>query len=355
MASPAVETKMEEPNPNLSVLGKRKRDTDTNTDHETERDEANDRIYDPDADDEDSMPQLMDLYDGDDDDGDELDDDDVGDDAANDDDDEEQHIHMESSEAFPGCAIYDKDIPALKKAIMSIPKKVVEILGPHDCDGKHAKMHMRAAKALLEIPTTKRPRIALIGNAGAGKSSSFNACVDMLNLAKSLSGGQSCTAVPTQYGSPLTGQTKLYGAVVVYYKSVEIQGLLANLLTDFTTDEFEQDLAWDAETRQIFHRRAVSALKSLQVLFRDQDEFATIESTREYLRNNYEDKSVNALCKMIQSCEDKLKDKSIVDGAYAECCEASSRAKLRQAIDPFMNGRANGTEPSLWSLVKQVW
>ncbi|KAK4899600.1 hypothetical protein LTR49_027607 [Elasticomyces elasticus] len=157
MASPAVETKMEEPNPNLSVLGKRKRDTDTDNEYEAnDTNEADDGLYDPDAEDEDSMPQLMDLDNGDDDDGNELDDDDVGDDAANDDDDEEQHIHMESSEAFPGCAIYDKDIPALKKAMMSIPKKVVEILGPHDCDGKHAKMHMRAAKALLEIPTTKR-------------------------------------------------------------------------------------------------------------------------------------------------------------------------------------------------------
>ncbi|KAK4896001.1 hypothetical protein LTR49_028196 [Elasticomyces elasticus] len=57
---------------------------------------------------------------------------------------------------------------------------------------------------------------------------------------------------------------------------------------------------------------------------------------------------------MVASCEEKLKDKSIVDGSCAECCQASSRVKLRQAIDPFMNAKANGTEPSLWPLVKQV-
>ncbi|KAK5700424.1 hypothetical protein LTR17_022926 [Elasticomyces elasticus] len=355
MASPAVETKMEEPNPNLSVLGKRKRDTDTETDDVNETNEANGKIYDPDDEDEDSMPQFRDLDDGEDDDEDnELNDDDADDDTPEDDDDEQQHIHVESSEAFPGCAIYDKDIPAIKKAMTGIPKKAVEVLTGQDCSGKHAKTHMRAAQALLEIPTTKRPKIALIGNAGVGKSSLLCAVTDMLNLAKSLSGGQSCTCVPTQYSSPFAHQTKQYAALIIYYNAADTQELLAGFLRDVETDEFEQDPAWDAETRQLFHRRAVSALKSLQVLFRDQEEFATLDSTREYLRSNYEDKSINALYKMVQSCEEKLKDKSIIDGSHAECCEASTRGKLRQAIDPFMNARANGTEPSLWPLVKQV-
>ncbi|KAK3612909.1 hypothetical protein LTR56_028176, partial [Elasticomyces elasticus] len=186
MASPAVETKMEEPDPNLIVLGKRKRDTDTETDDVNETNEANGKIYDPDDENEDSMPQFRDLDDGEDDDEDnELNDDDADDDTPEDDDDEQQHIHVESSEAFPGCAIYDKDIPAIKKAMTGIPKKAVEVLTGQDCSGKHAKTHMRAAQTLLEILTTKRPKIALIGNAGVGKSSLLCAVTDMLNLAKS--------------------------------------------------------------------------------------------------------------------------------------------------------------------------
>ncbi|KAK3613956.1 hypothetical protein LTR56_027572 [Elasticomyces elasticus] len=195
------------------------------------------------------------------------------------------------------------------------------------CIAHHAKTHMRAAQALLEIPTTKRPKIALIGNAGVGKSSLLCAVTDMLNLAKSCA------------------------ALIIYYNAADTRELLAGFLRDVETDEFEQDPVWDAETRQLFHRRAVSALKSFQVLFRDQEEFATLDSTREYVRRNYEDGSIIALNKMVQSCEEKLKDKSIVDGSHAECCEASTRGKLRQAIDPFMNARANGMDPSLWPLV----
>ncbi|KAK4896000.1 hypothetical protein LTR49_028195 [Elasticomyces elasticus] len=175
---------------------------------------------------------------------------------------------------------------AIKKTMMSIPKKAVEVLTGQDCNGKHSKIHMSAATALLDIPTAKRPKIALIGNAGVGKSSALNAVVDMLNLAKSLSGGQSCTSVPTAFSNALSNQNKQFGAVVLYHKSAEVQGLLAGFVTDFETDEFEQDPDWDAETRQMFHRRAVNALKKLHVLFRDQEEFATVDSTREYLRSN---------------------------------------------------------------------
>ncbi|KAK4908759.1 hypothetical protein LTR49_022379 [Elasticomyces elasticus] len=316
MAFPAVETKMEEPDPKVSVLGKRKHDTDTNDENEVN--EADDGVYDPEDDSHDTLLQLMDLDNGNDGDEDELDDDRADENAADDDEDGARHIHMESSEAFPGCAIYDKDIPAIKKTMMSIPKKAEEVLTGQDCNGKHSKIHMSAATALLDIPTAKRPKIALIGNAAVA----LNAVVDMLNLAKS-----SCTSVPTAFSNAPPNRNKQFGAVVLYHKSAEVQGLLAAFVTDFETDEFEQDPDWDAETRQMFHRRAVNALKKLHVLFRDQEEFATVDSTREYLRSNYEDKSTNARYKMVASCEEKLKDKIIVDGSCAECCQALSRVQ----------------------------
>jgi len=81
----------------------------------------------------------------------------------------EQQVHVEASEPFPKCAIYDEEISALKAMLTSIPKMVIEALAPHKCEGKHYQTHMDAAKALVEIPTTKRLRVALLGGAGAGK------------------------------------------------------------------------------------------------------------------------------------------------------------------------------------------
>ncbi|KAK3112459.1 hypothetical protein LTR53_011253 [Teratosphaeriaceae sp. CCFEE 6253] len=276
------------------------------------------------------------------------------DDEAGDDVDEGQHIHMESSESFPECAIYDDDIPALKELMTSVPKKIVDILLPHDCDGKHVKTHLGSANSLMQVVPPKRLKVALIGNAGVGKSSTFNAVVDILNMAKSLSGGQSCTCVPTQFSCPFVGQKKPYAAIVKYYSLNGVRGLLAEYITDFNTDEFEQDPHWDQETRQLFHKRAVNALNTLQVLFRDREEFSTREAAREYLRLNYEDKSVNALQVMVNASVKKLRGKDSAHGPATEYREAPTRGKLREAIDPFMTAKSTGSESALWPLVRTV-
>jgi len=124
-------------------------------------------------------------------------------DGALDEDDDDQDVYTELTESYPGCAIYDRAIPAVKAQLTDISKTVVALLQAHGDGGKHVESHLSAAKALEEVPSTKRLRVALIGNAGVGmcfhilrlgqdsqqlgKSSTLNAITDIANLAKSVS------------------------------------------------------------------------------------------------------------------------------------------------------------------------
>ncbi|KAK5702966.1 hypothetical protein LTR97_003912 [Elasticomyces elasticus] len=353
MASPTDNIKTEDVESIETVLGKRKRDDDGEED-------AEDTLFIPDENHMSLVPYGTNLDRDDendsgesDDDEEDVDDGELDDESANDGEDEQQ-IHTESSEPHPKCAIYDDDISALAAVMTGIPKKVLEALQPHEGNGRHVNTHMAAANALTQIPPTKRPRIALVGSAGSGKSSTFNNLVDVPNMAKSLSGGQSCTCVPSEFVAPFCGQTKPYAAVIFYYNSKNIRRLLAEWINDFEVAEFEDALEWDEDTRKIYIKRSVTALETLQVLFRDLEEFRTRAAAREYLTANYHDPSTNALHNMQLSCEKKLKAKRMREGSYSDYCEAPTRGKLREMVDPFMTAKSNGNEPALWPLVRQV-
>jgi len=154
------------------LLGKRKRESDEDSDDSN----AEDTLFIPDESDmslevhETKVAENHDLLHGNDEDEeeDEVDDDDESVDDALDDDQDEQDMHMESTEPFPGHAIYDEAIPAIKAKLTNIAKEVVVLLQPHTHGGDYVKTHIDAASVLTTVPSTKRLRVALIGNAGVG-------------------------------------------------------------------------------------------------------------------------------------------------------------------------------------------
>lgn len=105
-----------------------------------------------------------------------------------------------------------------------------------------------------------------------------------------------------------------------------------------------------------FKRKMQNALKTFQVLFCDLDEFRNARVTKETLKNAHDDRSINILDMMLESCELKLKDKILPENGYgyAEYREASTRVKLREAVDPLISAKTNPDQPALWPLVKQV-
>ncbi|KAK1088438.1 hypothetical protein LTR33_000552 [Friedmanniomyces endolithicus] len=299
MATPPLDdVEMDDTSPPPSILGKRKREYDEDSDGDNDED----TLFIPD---EKDMSLVVygtksarddDILDADGEDEGEADmvDDEESADGALDEDDDDQDVYTELTESYPGCAIYDRAIPAVKAQLTDISKTVVALLQAHGDGGKHVESHLSAAKALEEVPSTKRLRVALIGNAGVGKSSTLNAITDIANLAKSLASGMSCTNLPTEYRNPFTDQAKPYAAIIRYHDSNGIRRLLADYTKDYYLFEFEFDEGWDEETCQMFNKRSKTAFNTLHMLFRDIEEFSTREAAEEYLQKHHMDRSGQA-------------------------------------------------------------
>lgn len=169
-----------------SPSNKRKRDTEDGEDGLFVNDDDNDLL--PDLDAEEDVPPLFTAPDENEmvpeDDGMSVSEDDFGSDldsdaeesAEGDSDVEIEKIEVKSpvqtydvAEQFPDCAAYDPKMAAIKEDLVSVPKKVIELLDRHDCDSKDFRTTLKSAKALLKIPSPKKPRIALLGDAGAGE------------------------------------------------------------------------------------------------------------------------------------------------------------------------------------------
>ncbi|KAK3672926.1 hypothetical protein LTR78_007279 [Recurvomyces mirabilis] len=263
--------------------------------------------------------------------------------------------YTEVSEKFPSRAIYDDKVPAIKNSLAEIPQKVLDILLPHKCDLVHLQTHIAAAGELAHVPKSKKPRIALIGNAGVGKSSTLNALTDIPELAKSLAGGQSCTCVPTEYSGPFADQTKKYAAIIRYFGVRAIRRLLEEYIEHYNTFYHEADDDWDQETRQMFDRRAKNALMIFQILFRDWKEFSSRQTAKSFLDTCYAQHNTTVIDLMVKSCDDKVKNKPYVNHRYSDKVEASTRSRLRELIDPLIGSKSSNKEATLWPLVKQVF
>lgn len=169
-----------------------------------------------------------------------------------------------------------------------------------------------------------------------------------------VSGGQSCTCVPTEYQGAFPKQKKDFAACIRYFDINKIRQILCRLIGDYNIFTFEADRDWEEDIRTTYKRGMQNALKTFQVLFCDLDIFRTQKAGKEFLKSNYHDDSVNAIDVFMQSCEEKLKDKISVDDGYAEYYEFNSRTKLREVIDPLMSSKSTNEQAALWPLVKQM-
>lgn len=92
----------------------------------------------------------------------------------------------ESQEPFPACVVYDSGIEDIRKRLTLIPNAILQILPEDSIKSKSLNMHIAKAKEISEFPKTAGIKIAILGNAGAGKSSLLNAVTDIPELAKSV-------------------------------------------------------------------------------------------------------------------------------------------------------------------------
>ena len=95
--------------------------------------------------------------------------------------------HDESDEPFPSCVYYDDGIEDIKERFSLIAQRIFEQLEDRKSSSKALAARKAKAEELSEIPGTEKIRIAILGGAGAGKSSLLNAVTGKPDLAKSVS------------------------------------------------------------------------------------------------------------------------------------------------------------------------
>jgi GTPase SAR1 family protein len=283
--------------------------------------------------------------------------DDDGDDQMEDEHDEDNVIeeapdiptHDDSAEPFPKCAIYDDKIKAIEENITAISQKALAKLEEHGC--LSLKPYISRAQKTCNLPETPKMRIAIIGSAGAGKSSLLNAITGKADLAKSLSGGQSCTCVPTEYQDAFIGQTLDFAASFHYLQPDGVKRQLHETIQKYNTFAFEADKDWEEEERTSAKRAHANALKVLRTLFDDSPSFESKKASVEYMKTMYPQQD-SLLDELARICEQKLKH--TVQRNYKTNYEAKTLAKLRSKIDPLMNSTGTFREPSLWPLLRHV-
>lgn len=277
-----------------------------------------------------------------------------------DDDDDDENVleeyfeiptYDDSAEPFPKCAMYDDATTEIEEKIVAIPPHVLSRLQEIGHLSQSLKSHISNAEALRDLPQTPKPRIAAVECAGTGKSGLANTITGKADLAKSLSGGQSCTCVPIEYHDALPGQTAEGAASLHYFKPDGVKRQLRETLKDYYTFAFEAEDEWDEDTRMSAEKAYANAFRVLRTLFNDSPGFQSKNATVGHMSAMYT-RQDSLMDQLVIDCE--MKPKDTVKNDYATHHKAKTLAKLRNKIDPLMNSNDIFDKPSLWPLLQHV-
>jgi len=126
------------------------------------------------------------------------------------------------TEPLPKHPAYDEESHGLRSAIDGSLAKLLEVTSDDTCDDTEMK---RIHERIDEVYEPRKPptlKIALVGDAGVGKSSLINSVLHIPGIAKTSAVADSCTAVPTEFKGADQDQNDTYKAVVRYRSRKEI-------------------------------------------------------------------------------------------------------------------------------------
>ncbi|KAK6430690.1 hypothetical protein LTR95_013153 [Oleoguttula sp. CCFEE 5521] len=288
----------------------------------------------------------------------EAEDGETDDEPPSDDEDEDEATsttYTEAEETMPRCAIYDSRVPALIHTLKEIPGLATTVFANHVNDSTQVAALRSKADHVKQGPQHKKIHVAILGNAGTGKSSLLNSIADLRDLAKAIAGGESCTCVPTEYSGPYPGQILPFAAVIEYYDPPTMKAQLQEIFQAFTIFACEYDSQWDDDTRVTYRSSHDNALKMFCTMFNDLPCFSTLEEAKAYLEHSYNNNQMESTIEnLMEHCERQFKDKVFPGRGYAVHLAASTIKKLRKVIDPLMISSGTMDHPVYWPLVKRV-
>ncbi|KAK4504670.1 hypothetical protein PRZ48_002631 [Zasmidium cellare] len=276
-------------------------------------------------------------------------------DSDDDSDDDEDVGYSELSEPLPHFAAYDPKVAGIKQRLFSIAKHADEILCGNSCSTEEVAKLRRKTTQVLKAPEGEREMIGLVGNAGQGKSSFVNTISDRPRLAKALDIGKSVTYVVMVYQKASDDQRLPFSARVEYFDLATIGKLLEEAIADWQAFYFDEQDGWSNDERKYRKDRARTTLSIFQALFRQMDEFSTLEKAKENLHkicrtNSTPGRKVAMLVEQVE----KVMSQHFPPGKYEAYHEANTQDELRELLDPALREDDDGEEEVLWPLVKKV-
>jgi len=147
------------------------------------------------------------------------------------------------TEPLPKHPAYDDESHGLRSAIDGSLAKLLEVTSDDICDDTEMK---RIHERIDEVYEPRKPptlKIALVGDAGVGKSSLINSVLHIPGIAKTSAVADSCTAVPTEFKGADQDQNDTYKAVVRYRSRKEIDKFIKckSVLTGIITSKIARE------------------------------------------------------------------------------------------------------------------
>ncbi|KAF2206960.1 hypothetical protein CERZMDRAFT_102810 [Cercospora zeae-maydis SCOH1-5] len=172
--------------------------------------------------------------------------------------------YHEGKESYPKLPAYDPASSDIEVGLTGIVEQIVDI-----------------AEELRAMPWPRPTRIALLGDTGTGKSSLLNSIVDVPDIAKAvcitievqadtykstlssqISSGESCTPTAMEYCGSIDRQQESFAAEITDYDEETAKTLLREHISHYRRNT-EVRADWDDNTRQLYKRRADTAVKTL--------------------------------------------------------------------------------------------
>lgn len=88
---------------------------------------------------------------------------------------------------MPKHVVFDKDFKQVGQDLSNRARKLKELVKQSGCENDRVKGCLEKAEMLEKIPDPTPKKIALVGDAGVGKSSLVNSLVGIPKLAKAVS------------------------------------------------------------------------------------------------------------------------------------------------------------------------
>lgn len=286
-------------------------------------------------------------------------------------------------------AAYDHRLRDLRKALAKVGLDAKKLIPQTAITGQVFGHLVRSAMATTNPPTKRKRRIYLVGDSGAGKSSTINCILGMPNLAMAFGLGESVTRVATSYEAAFAWQTRRFAARIVCLSLNEIRAKLRGLYRDYRSYQLEladmnkkaqakaartvaveddddvaleDDATFDA--RNAKRQASQSAFEVFRSLFCEQREFSDAERAEAFLQqagNDTEEKLINVFTSWCQALLPKnteapqnKKRARTGDQIPVLQFEADTQDELQAQLNLYVASNEASSTASLWALVSKI-